>query len=227
MRARRLEIPKGVPSATRGPRSPGARHPALSRLGRGGWLAPAALVAGLVPLALLGFDAWADRLGANPIEAVLDRLGWWTLVLLLSSLACTPARILLRAGWPLRMRRTLGLLAFGYGCLHFLFYVGVDRLFDARILWEDVTRRKFMIVGFVALLLLAPLAATSTKAAIRTLGGRRWRRLHRLAYVAAVLGVVHFVWRVKADVREPLVFAGVLAALFAIRLLPLLRSSGS
>lgn len=163
-------------------------------------------------------DGLRGRLGADPIAGVLNRLGWWTLFLLLASLACTPARILLRRSWPVRLRRTFGLFAFGYALTHFLFYVCVDQFFDFRALWADVVKRKFMTVGFAALCLLVPLAWTSTKASIRRLGGRRWNRLHKLVYPAAVLGVIHFIWRVKADRREPYIFGAVLLGLFGIRL---------
>ncbi len=179
---------------------------------------PAVLAAVIAPLIWTGVQAIEGRLGADPIAKVLNRLGWWTLVLLLASLACTPARILLRSGWPVRLRRMLGLSAFAYALLHFCFYVGVDQFFDWKTLWADVTRRKFMVVGFVALLMLIPLAVTSTNGMIRRLGSRRWRRLHQLVYPAAVLGVIHFVWRVKADRREPFVFAWILTGLFAVRL---------
>jgi len=174
-------------------------------------------VAALMPLLWTGADALRGTLGANPIATVLNRLGYWTLVLLFASLACTPLRIVLRASWPMQYRRMLGLVAFSYGVLHFLFYVGVDQWFDARAILADVARRKFMTVGFAALCLLVPLATTSTKGQIRRLGARRWKRLHRLAYAAGVLGVIHFFWRVKADRREPLLFGAVLLVLFAAR----------
>jgi sulfoxide reductase heme-binding subunit YedZ len=118
----------------------------------------------------------------------------------------------------MQFRRMLGLLAFSYGVLHFLFYIGVDQLFDYHTILADVIKRKFMTVGFAALCLLVPLAATSTKGQIRRLGGKRWKRLHRLVYAAGVLGVIHFTWRVKADRREPFLFGGVLLVLFAVRL---------
>jgi methionine sulfoxide reductase heme-binding subunit len=181
------------------------------------WLQRVGFVLALVPALWIGVDALRGHLGANPIEAVLNRLGYWTLVLLLASLACTPARIVLRSGWPMKFRRMWGLFAFFYGLAHFLFYIGVDQFFDVQTIYQDVVRRKFMTVGFAALCLLVPLALTSTKNSIRRLGGRRWTRLHRLVYPAAVLAVIHFIWRVKADRREPFVFAAVLLVLFAVR----------
>jgi methionine sulfoxide reductase heme-binding subunit len=175
-------------------------------------------VLALLPALWIGVDALRGHLGANPIAAVLNRLGYWTLVLLLASLACTPARIILRRGWPMKFRRMWGLFAFFYGLAHFLFYVCVDQFLDLHTIYQDVVRRKFMTVGFAALCLLVPLALTSTKNSIRRLGAKRWTRIHRLVYPAAVLAVIHFIWRVKADRREPFVFAAVLLVLFAVRL---------
>jgi methionine sulfoxide reductase heme-binding subunit len=171
----------------------------------------------LVPLAKLAAAAFAGGLGANPIEAVLNRLGFWTLTFLTLSLAATPAHDVLGLAWPVRLRRMLGLFTFAYATLHLLWYVGVDQFFDLEVLARDVAKRKFMAVGFLAWLCLAPLAVTSTDRAVRRLGYVRWKRLHRLAYVAAGLGVVHFVWRVKADALRPYVFATILATLLGAR----------
>jgi sulfoxide reductase heme-binding subunit YedZ len=173
-----------------------------------------------LPLAKIVADGLLGRLGANPIEAVLNRLGFWTLTLLTASLAATPAHDLLGLSWPVRLRRMLGLFAFSYATLHLCWYVGVDRFFDLEVLARDVAKRKFMAVGFAAWLLLVPLAVTSTDAWVRRLGFARWKRLHRLVYVAALLGAVHFVWRVKADLRRPAIFLVVLGALLAARLVP-------
>lgn len=175
------------------------------------------------PLAKIAADALLGRLGANPIETVLNRLGFWTLALLTASLVPTPARDLLGLAGPLRVRRMLGLFAFSYGTLHLLFYVGVDRFFDLALLAEDVAKRKFMTVGFAAWLLLVPLAVTSTDRWVRRLGFARWKALHRLVYVAAGLGVLHFVWRVKADLRRPAWFLAAIAVLLLARLVPTLR----
>ncbi len=183
------------------------------------WPLQAATIAlGLLPLAKIGWDGLGGGLGANPIEAILDRLGFWTLTFLALALVPTPAHDLLGLAWPVRIRRTLGLLAFGYASLHLLFYVGVDQAGDPGLLFRDVVKRRFMAVGFCAWLLLFPLAVTSTKGWVRRLGYVRWKRLHRLVYAAAILGVVHFVWRVKADLRTPLWFAAAIAALLAARL---------
>lgn len=191
------------------------------------WPLQAATVAlGLSPLAKIVWDGFGGRLGANPIEAIQGRLGFWTLTLLALSLVPTPAHDLLGLTWPVRIRRTLGLLAFGYASLHLAWYVGVDQVGDVGLLVEDVTRRKFMTVGFVAWLVLVPLAVTSTRRWVRRLGHARWKRLHRLVYVAALLGVVHFVWRVKADLRRPIWFAVAIGLLLALRLVARLRTHG-
>jgi sulfoxide reductase heme-binding subunit YedZ len=173
-----------------------------------------------VPLAKLALDLALSRLGVNPIEAMLNRLGFWTLTLLTVTLACTPANVLLGLAWPARVRRMLGLWAFAYGTLHLLFYVAVDQGLDVALLAQDVAKRKFMAVGFSAWLLLVPLAVTSTDGWVRRLGYRAWKRLHRLVYLAALLGVVHFVWRVKADLRRPALFALAVGLLLLLRLVP-------
>ena len=191
-------------------------RPAAPRARR--WPLQAATIAlGLVPLAKIVGDGFTGGLGANPIEAVLNRLGFWTLTALTLSLVPTPAHELLGLGWPVRIRRTLGLLAFSYASLHLLFYVGVDQAGDPALLLRDVVKRRFMAVGFCAWVLLLPLAVTSTKGWVRRLGYARWKRLHRLVYVAALLGVAHFVWRVKADLRRPIGFALAIGALLAVR----------
>jgi sulfoxide reductase heme-binding subunit YedZ len=174
----------------------------------------------LVPLAKIVWDLARGGLGANPVEAVLNRLGFWTLTLLTLSLVPTPAHDLLGLAWPVRIRRMLGLFAFSYATLHLAWYVGVDQWFDFGLLVRDVAKRKFMAVGFSAWLLLVPVAATSTDAWVRRLGFRRWKRLHRTVYVAALLGVVHFVWRVKADLRRPAIAATAIGALLLARLIP-------
>jgi sulfoxide reductase heme-binding subunit YedZ len=157
------------------------------------------------------------RLGANPIERILNRTGYWTLVLLCASLVPTPVRILTGWGGAIRWRRMIGLFAFAYAALHFLTYALLDQTLDLPAIVEDIVKRPFIAVGFAAFVLLVPLALTSNNRAVRRLGFVRWQRWHRLVYVSAVLGVVHFIWRVKADLREPLLFAAVLAVLLGIR----------
>jgi sulfoxide reductase heme-binding subunit YedZ len=177
----------------------------------------AVFLACALPLALLAADTLRGRLGANPIEAAMNRLGWWTLFFLLVALAPTPLRVVFGWAWPARHRRMLGLFAFFYACLHLAVYAGVDQFFDWRAIVADVTKRRFITVGMLAFALLVPLALTSTDRSVRRLGYVRWKRLHRLVYIAAVCGVVHFVWRVKADYREPAIFACVLALLLLAR----------
>jgi sulfoxide reductase heme-binding subunit YedZ len=180
---------------------------------------PAAwLAAGIVALESGDVTAAAARaLGANPVEKVQDTLGIWGLRLLVVTLAVTPLRVL--GGWPKLqlLRRMLGLFAFSYVSLHFLWYLFVDQEFDWRQLAGDVAKRPFITAGFTALLLLIPLAVTSTQKAMRRLG-RRWQKLHRLVYPAVILGCVHYWWQVKADVREPLVYAAITAVLLGWRL---------
>jgi sulfoxide reductase heme-binding subunit YedZ len=183
-------------------------------------LEAAAFALACVPLAKIVADGALGRLGANPIQEVLDRLGFWTLALLTLSLVPTPAHDLLGLAWPVRIRRMLGLFAFSYATLHLAWYAGVDQFFDLSVLASDVLKRKFMVVGFAAWLLLVPLAVTSTDRWVRRLGYARWKRLHRLVYAAALLGVVHFVWRVKADLRRPAWFAAAVGLLLAARLVP-------
>jgi sulfoxide reductase heme-binding subunit YedZ len=186
---------------------------------------PLAVALGLLPAGKLVLDALTGGLGANPIEQVLNRLGFWTLTFLAAALAATPAKELLGLSWAPRIRRALGLLAFGYAAAHLACYAGVDQFFDWPAIVADVTKRKFIAVGFATFLLLVPLAATSTDAWVRRLGYRRWKALHRLAYAAAAGGVVHFAWRVKVDLLRPAIFAAVIGALLLLRLVPARRRS--
>ena len=214
MRIEREAAPAAVPPAP----APGRARPAAPRRVRRWPLQVATIALGLLPVAKIVWDGLGGGLGANPIETVLNRLGFWTLTLLTLALVPTPAHELLGLAWPARIRRTLGLLAFGYASLHLLFYVGVDQAGDPGLLLRDVVKRRFMAVGFCAWLILLPLAVTSTKGWVRRLGYPRWKRLHRLVYAAALLGVVHFVWRVKADLRRPIWFAAAIGVLLAARL---------
>ncbi len=192
----------------------------LSARRKGAAAKAAAFALCCAPLAKIALDLALGRLGANPIEAILNRLGFWTLTLLAAALAPTPAHDLLGLSWPVRIRRMLGLFAFAYATLHLVFYVAIDQGLDFALLVKDVAKRRFMAVGFAAWLLLVPLAATSTDRWVRRLGHVRWKRLHRLVYAAAILGVVHFVWRVKADLRRPSWFALAVGLLLAARLVP-------
>jgi sulfoxide reductase heme-binding subunit YedZ len=182
------------------------------------WLKPIVFAAALSPLLWLAGRAVRGDLGADPVAEVLNRLGLYALVLLLCSLACTPLQLVLGWKWPLRVRRMLGLFAFFYASLHLSTYLGVDQFFDFRAIGKDIAKRRFVTVGFAAWCALLPLAMTSTQGWVKRLGFRRWKRLHRLAYVAAALGVVHFLWRFKTAPLEPLVAGAVLGVLLAIRL---------
>jgi sulfoxide reductase heme-binding subunit YedZ len=167
---------------------------------------------------LMGLAHWpAASLGANPVDRIQDGLGLWGLRLLLVTLTVSPLRDL--AGMPrlIAFRRMLGLFAFFYLSMHFLWYLLVDQGLDWRLWVEDIAKRPYITVGFTALMMLTPLAVTSTKRAMRRMG-RRWQRLHRLIYPAAILGCTHFYWQVKADIREPLVYFLVLSALLGWRL---------
>jgi len=174
-------------------------------------------VVALTPLAGLLYGFWTDDLTVNPIEYVTRELGETALRLLLATLALTPLRILFGLGWPVTLRRLLGLFAFFYLCLHFAVWIVLDHFFDWRTMGDDIVKRPWITVGVSALLLLAPLAATSTTGMIKRLGGVAWRRLHRLVYVAAVLGVLHYIWLAKKVLIEPWVYAAVLAVLLGIR----------
>ena len=169
-----------------------------------------------IPFIGQGIDRWS--LGANPIEVITRSTGKWTLVFLLITLAISPARKLLIAPWLIRFRRMTGLFAFFYGSLHFVTYIWLDKFFDINEMLADIAKRKFITVGFTAFVLLVPLAITSTSGWIRRLGGKRWNRLHKLVYVSAVLGVLHFLWLVKFDTRRPIYFGTVLAALLLYRI---------
>jgi methionine sulfoxide reductase heme-binding subunit len=176
----------------------------------------AVFVLAAAPAVVLAVDGVRGTLTADPIKEITHRTGWWAITLLMATLAVTPVRRL--TGWNrlVQVRRMLGLFAFCYTVLHLLAYVVLDLFFAFDILLEDVMERPYITVGFAAFLILLALAVTSTQGWIRRLG-RRWQQLHRLVYVAAVLGVVHFYWQVKADTREPLIYAGILVVLLAAR----------
>jgi sulfoxide reductase heme-binding subunit YedZ len=189
------------------------------------WLAPGVFVGSLAPLAAILLRAWRGNLGANPIAQALNQFGLIALVFLVAALVCTPLKMVLGWAWPMRLRRMLGLFGFCYAVVHVSTYAALDQGLDWSAIWKDVTKRNFIFVGFAAFVLLVPLAATSTSGAVKRLGYARWKRLHRLAYVAPVLAVIHFIWRVKKDVREPAVYAVVVGALLIVRLVALARSS--
>ncbi|HEY6926076.1 MAG TPA: protein-methionine-sulfoxide reductase heme-binding subunit MsrQ [Steroidobacteraceae bacterium] len=180
---------------------------------------PVIFVASLIPCAwlLCGAFGWFDlSLGADPVKKLEHECGKWALNFLLITLLVTPLRQLAGLTHLPRLRRMLGLFAFFYAALHFTVYVALDLEFNFRELFGDIAKRPYITIGFIALMLLIPLAVTSTNKMMRRLG-RRWQKLHRLIYVIAVLGVWHFYWQVKRDVREPLIYAGILALLLGYR----------
>ena len=174
----------------------------------------------LIPLGQLLYNAWAGDLTANPIEYITHFTGDWSLIFLLATLSVTPVRKIF--GWNeiIKLRRMLGLFAFFYVLLHFSTYIVLDHFFDFQRIVKDVYKRPYVTAGFTAFVLLIPLAATSTAAMIRRLG-KRWQQLHRLVYVAAIAGVVHFYWLVKADIRRPVQYGAILALLLGYRLIAL------
>ncbi len=186
------------------------------RKSRQRWITASVYVASAIPALVLLHDFLADELGANPVEAITHATGQWTLRLLLLTLCISLARRFTRASWLAPQRRTLGLCAFSYGCLHFAIYLVLDLDFDFGFLREDLLERPYIALGFTSFVLMIPLALTSNRFSIRRLR-RRWTTLHRLVYVSAIVGVLHFIWLVKADLREPLIYAALLALLLALR----------
>ena len=188
------------------------------------WLKPGLFVGALVPLGATAWRGAHDQLGADIVATVLNQFGYLALTFLVAALLCTPLKIV--AGWSsaIRLRRMLGLFAFFYAALHFLTYLVVDQSLNLGAVLADVTKRNFILVGLLAFVILIPLAVTSTNGSVRRLGFVRWKRLHRLTYAAGCLGVIHFIWRVKKDLREPLIFSAILALALAIRALDALRA---
>ena len=174
-------------------------------------------LAALIPLARLGWKAFHDGLGANPIEVITHSTGDWTLILVLTTLSITPLRRITHQYWLIGVRRMVGLFAFFYGTLHFLSYIWLDKFFDVHEMMKDIAKRRFITVGFSAFVLLIPLALTSTAWSIRRLGGKNWQRLHRLIYLTGILAVVHYTWLVKADRRKPIEYGVVLSLLLLYR----------
>jgi sulfoxide reductase heme-binding subunit YedZ len=193
------------------------------------WFKPLLVVAACLPAAYVIFALASDilartrHLGSNPINQAEHFLGRWALRFLIATLLVTPLRALLGWQWLGKHRRALGLFAFGYVVLHWLTYVFLDVQLDWTTLKEDLAKRPFIMIGMAGLLLMLPLALTSTAGAVRRLGGRRWRRLHRLIYLICVLGVIHFYIGVKKDVTDPLMYASIFAVLFLYRIVAWLR----
>jgi sulfoxide reductase heme-binding subunit YedZ len=175
--------------------------------------------AALVPFGRLVLFAFTDRLGANPIEFITRNTGDWTLYFLCITLAVTPLRRLANWNWLIKLRRMLGLFAFFYAALHFTTFLWFDHFFDIDEMWKDVIKRPFITVGFTAFVLLVPLAVTSTNAMVRRLGGKRWQWLHRLIYLIAPLGILHFWWMKagKHDFAQPILFGVIVTVLLLMR----------
>jgi sulfoxide reductase heme-binding subunit YedZ len=188
-------------------------------------LKPLLFMSSLIPLAWLVFIVLTGRTSANPAEDILLTTGIWALRFLLATLAITPIRRL--TGWNalIQYRRMLGLFAFFYACVHLASYIAFDRYFELGEILADVVKRPFITAGMTAFVLMVPLALTSTRGWIRRLG-RRWQLLHRLVYVSAAAGCLHFVWKVKVVVGEPIYYAAILGALLAFRLIWRLRQTG-
>jgi len=181
------------------------------------WIKPVIFLACLGPLGRLAWKGFHGMLGANPIEVITHATGDWTLTFLLVTLSITPLRKLTRQYWLIGLRRMFGLYAFFYGTLHLTTYVWLDKFFNVHEMLADVAKRRFITAGLTAFVLMIPLALTSTKGWIRRIGGKRWQALHRLIYFSAAAGVIHYIWLVKADLRNPLQYASVLAVLMVYR----------
>ena len=172
----------------------------------------------LIPFALLIFRAFTHGLGANPIKEITHFTGDWTLNFLLITLAVTPLRRLSKLNIVVRYRRMFGLFAFFYACLHFLTYFILDQFFDWNEIWRDIAKRPYITVGFSAFMLLIPLAVTSTNRMVQRIGPANWRRLHHAVYAIGTLGVLHYLWLVKADIRPPVIYGAILIVLLTLRL---------
>lgn len=203
------------------------------------WLKPPVFILCLAPVFILLLQAFHEQLradsllailhlqpdlGANPIEKITHTTGDWILIFLCVTLAITPLRRILSQPWLIKFRRMFGLFAFFYACLHFLTYIWLDQFFSWSSIVKDVAKRPFITAGFTGFVLLIPLAITSTAGWIRRLGGKRWQKLHRLIYVSAVAGVVHYYWLVKSDIRLPLMYAAIVTLLLGFRALLAIRN---
>lgn len=191
---------------------------------RGFWLKPAVFVLALIPFAMMLFSLLTGRAGINPIETLTDQTGEWALRFLVLGLALTPLRYWLGKPWPLKLRRMLGLFAFFYACLHVLIWGGLDQQASLAAMWQDLTERPYIAAGFVAFVVLLPLAATSTKGMMRRLK-QRWSALHRCVYIVSAAVIVHYVWLVKGDRIEPFVYLALIALLLLYRFKRLLSQA--
>jgi sulfoxide reductase heme-binding subunit YedZ len=180
------------------------------------WVKPLLFVVCLIPLALLAESVRSGIL-ANPVEYITHTTGDWTIRFVLITLTITPLRVLLKQPNLARFRRMLGLFAFFYGTLHFATWFALDKAFDLSEMWKDVLKRTFITAGFTGYVLMIPLAITSTAGWVRRLGFKRWQQLHRLIYITAAAGVVHYYWLVKSDIRLPVMYGAILLVLLAYR----------
>jgi methionine sulfoxide reductase heme-binding subunit len=192
-------------------------NPALRKLLLSKWTKAGLFLLCLGPVVVFAARAFSQNLTANPVEYMQHLTGDWTLRFIVFTLCITPLRKLLNLPELIRFRRMLGLFAFFYACLHFLTYIGPDQSFSPGGMWQDVAKRRFVTVGLLAFVLLIPLAITSTSGWIRRLGGRRWQALHRLIYLTAICGVIHYYWLVKSDVRKPVAYGVIVAILLLSR----------
>jgi sulfoxide reductase heme-binding subunit YedZ len=190
-----------------------------------GWTKALAFALCLIPLGRLLWRVYVNDLTANPVEFITHFTGDWTLRFLLIALAVTPLRGLLRQPQLIRFRRLLGLFAFFYCLLHLTTWIWLSSGFDVVAMWQDVIKRRFITSGMIALLLMVPLAVTSTAGWVRQLGYVRWQQLHRLIYLSALVGVIHYYWGVKSDIRMPVLYGGILAALLLYRAVTGLRKA--
>ncbi|HEY3444283.1 MAG TPA: protein-methionine-sulfoxide reductase heme-binding subunit MsrQ [Paludibaculum sp.] len=181
------------------------------------WGKVVAFAAGLAPLLYLVWRGFQQQLGANPIEFITHATGDWTLRFLVLTLAVTPLRKILGRPELAQYRRMIGLFAFFYGCLHLMTYVWLDKFFDVADIWKDVSKRRFITMGMLSMVVMIPLAVTSTAGWIGRMGGRRWRLLHQLVYVSAAAGCIHYYWLVKSDVRLPVVYGAITILLLTWR----------
>ncbi len=198
------------------------RSPTQTFVQRTKWLL---ILLGMLPLARLAVGFPLSWLGANPIEFITRSTGTWTIAGIAITLSITPLRKLLNWPWLIRLRRTAGLLAFFYACLHFTTYLWFDRFFDVDDVIKDIIKRPFITVGFAAFVLLIPLAVTSKNSIIKKLGARLWQRIHYLIYLIAVLAVIHYWWLVKKDITQPVIYASVFAVLLGLRVVWKMRST--
>jgi sulfoxide reductase heme-binding subunit YedZ len=182
------------------------------------WIRPVLWVLVLAPLAWMAYRGLTDQLGADPIDKLERESGRWTLRMLAACLAVTPLMRLTGWGWLVAQRRFLGLTAFFYAIGHLSVYTVLDWFFDWNEIFKDIVKHLYVTVGMLAFVLMIPLALTSTKASIKRLGGRKWNRLHQLVYVSAVAGCIHFLWAVKKDITQPMLYIGIFGVLLAFRI---------